>query len=129
MALEDRMPYPVFFYEHEPISMSNLIHKRIEDNLKEILPYAQKADEILQSLKQEKKGRFSAIFPKHSLFKAQATLFLPYLEEVNSDLEALPQDPQDSAFEPLLTDLLRKIELLHQVLGSFHEIKDEEQKN
>ena len=106
--------------------MSNLIHKRIEDNLKEILPYAQKADEILQSLKQENKGRFSSIFPKHSLFKAQATLFLPYLEEVNSDLVNLPQDPQDAAFEPLLTDLLKKIELLHQVLGSFHEIKDDE---
>ena len=53
VVLEDRILYPVFFIYHEPISMSNLIHKRIEDNLKEILPYAQKADEILQSLKQE----------------------------------------------------------------------------
>ena len=106
--------------------MSNLIHKRIEDNLKEILPYAQQADEILQSLKQENKGRFSAIFPKHSLFNVQATEFLPYLEEVNGDLEKLPSDPQDPAFETLLTDLMRKIELLHQVLGSFHEIKDDQ---
>ncbi len=105
--------------------MSHLIHKRIEDNLKEILPFAQKADEILLSLKEENKGRFSAIFPKHSLFNVQATLFLPYLEEVNADLEKLPQ-PQDLAFETLLTDLLRKIELLHQVLASFHEIQDDE---
>ncbi len=105
--------------------MSHLIHKRIEDNLKEILPFAQKADEILLALKEENKGRFSAIFPKHSLFNVQATRFLPYLEEVNTDLEKLPQ-PQDAAFEVLLTDLLRKIELLHQVLASFHEIQDDE---
>ncbi len=104
--------------------MSNLIHKRIEDNLKEILPYAQKADEILQSLKQENKGRFSAIFPKHSLFTTQAVQFLPYLEEVSEDLKKLPE-AQDPAFETLLTDLLKKIELLHQVLGSFHEIQDD----
>jgi len=105
--------------------MSTLIHKRIEDNLKEILPLAQKADEILVDLKLENKGRFSAIFPEHSLFKVQATLFLPYLEEASSDLKSLPE-PQDPAFEILLTDLLKKIELLHQLLGSFHEIQDDQ---
>jgi len=52
-------------------------------------------------------------------------LFLPYLEEASSDLKSLPE-PQDPAFEILLTDLLKKIELLHQLLGSFHEIQDDQ---
>ncbi len=106
--------------------MSHPIHTRIEENLKEILPMAQQADEILVSLKLENKGRFSAIFPKHSLFNVQASLFLPYLEEASEDLKKLPTDMQDPAFEPLLTDLLKKIELMHQILGSFHEIQDDQ---
>ncbi len=105
--------------------MSSLIHKRIEDNLKEILPLAQKADEILTELKLENKGSFSAVFSANTLFKVKSTLFLPYLEEASNDLKNLPQ-PQEPAFEILLTDLLKKIELLHQILGSFHEIQDDQ---
>lgn len=105
--------------------MNHVIHRRIEDNLKEILPFAQKADEILLALKQESKGRFSAVFPKDSLFSVQDTAFLPYLEEVNSDLEKLP-DPKDSAFQSQLTQLMKKIEQLNQVLSSFHAIQDDE---
>ncbi|MEY8203626.1 MAG: hypothetical protein RPR40_01015 [Bermanella sp.] len=116
--------YPAVFND-EVFPMSTLIHTRIEDNLKEILPLAQKADEILVALKLENKGRFSAIFPKHSLFKVKATLFLPYLEEASCDLKKLPA-PQDPEFETLLTGLLKKIELLHQLLGSFHEIQDDQ---
>jgi primosomal protein N'' len=105
-------------------AMSSPIHNRIEDNLKEILPLAQKADEILTELKLDNKGRFSAIFSSTTLFKVKSTLFLPYLEEVSNDLQTLPQ-PQEAGFETLLTDLLKKIELLHQLLGSFHEIQDD----
>lgn len=105
--------------------MSNFIHQRIEDNLKELLPLAQQADEILQTLSQDNKAKFSAIFPKHNLFKCASKQFLPYLEELDQDLKALPQI-QDPAFEPLLTDLMKKIEVTNQVLASFHEIRDDE---
>lgn len=105
--------------------MSSFIHKRIEDNLKEILPLAQGADETLQSLSQEGKAKFSAIFPKHDLFKADSKLFLPYLEEIDQDLKNLP-DTYDEAFEDLLRDLMKKIEVLNHVLAAFHEIRDEE---
>lgn len=103
-----------------------IVHTRILESLKEMTPMAQAADEILESLQQENKGRFASIFPKHDLFKVEAKRFLPYIEEVDIDLKNLPKDMQDPAFEPLLTDLMKKIEVLYQVLGSFHEIRDEE---
>jgi primosomal protein N'' len=104
----------------------SIVHKRILESLKEITPMAQAADEILESLSLENKGRFASIFPKHSLFSTEAKRFLPYLEEVDIDLKNLPTDMQDPAFEPLLTDLMKKIEVLFQVLASFHEIRDDE---
>lgn len=104
----------------------SIVHRRILESLKEITPIAQEADEILEALSQENKGRFASIFPKHDLFHVEAKRFLPYLEEVDIDLKNLPEDMQDPAFEPLLTDLMKKIEVLFQVLGSFHEIRDDE---
>lgn len=104
--------------------MSNIIHQRIEDALKVMLPFAAQADEILDDLKQEQKGNFSAIFPKHSLFKTVAVRFLPYMEELDQDLKNLPEDVQDPAFEPLLTDLMKKLETTQHVLNSFHELRE-----
>lgn len=104
--------------------MSSVIHQRIEDALKVMVPFASQADDILNALKQENKGNFSAIFPKHSLFRTVALRFLPYMEELDQDLKALPTDMQDPAFEPLLTDLMKKLETTQQVLNSFHELRD-----
>lgn len=104
--------------------MSTIIHQRIEDALKVMVPFSVQADEILDELKQEQKGNFSAIFPKHSLFKTVAVRFLPYMEELDQDLKNLPTDFQDPAFEPLLTDLMKKLETTQQVLNSFHELRE-----
>jgi hypothetical protein len=104
--------------------MDNIIHQRIEEALKIMVPFAIQADEVLEQLKQEQKGNFSAIFPKHSLFKTVDTRFLPYMEELDTDLKLLPVDMQDPAFEPLLTDLMKKLETMQQVLNSFHELRE-----
>ena len=105
--------------------MSQLIHQRIEDTLKDMLPIAQQADEILVGLQVDKQARYSAIFPKHGLFTVQSRLFLPYLEELDTDFKALPEQT-DPAFQPLLTSLMKKIQVMFQLLGSFHEIQDDE---
>jgi hypothetical protein len=111
--------------------MSSIIHQRIEEALKIMVPFSIQADEALDQLKQDQKANFSAIFPKHSLFKTVDTRFLPYMEELDNDLLNLPQDMQDPAFEPLLTDILKKLETTQQVLNSFHELReyDEEEKS
>ena len=108
--------------------MSSFIHTRIKENLQEVLPLAQEADEILVSLSQEGKAKFSAIFPKHDLFQSDSKLFLPYVEEIDKDLKNLP-DTYDPAFEDLLRDLMKKIEVLNHVLAIFHEIRDDEKSN
>lgn len=105
--------------------MSQLIHQRIEDTLKDMLPIAQQADEILHALQLGNKSRYSAIFPKHSLFTVQSKMFLPYLEELDGDFKGLPS-VGDAAFESLLTSLMKKIQVMFQLLASFHEIQDDE---
>jgi len=104
--------------------MSNVIHQRIEEALKVMVPFSIQADEILDSLKEENKGNFSSIFPKHSLFKTVAVRFLPYMEELDQDFKNLPTDIQDPAFEPLLTDIMKKLETTQHVLNSFHELRE-----
>lgn len=102
-----------------------LIKNRITDTLKELAAKSLAADEILESLKHDNKGRFSLIFPKHSVFKATATRFLPYIEEVDAELAQLPART-DSNFQPALQALMKKLAMLHELLNVFHEIKDEE---
>ncbi|MFT6152928.1 MAG: hypothetical protein ACJA0E_001562 [Bermanella sp.] len=104
--------------------MNNIIHQRIEEALKIMVPFAIQADEVLDQLKQDQKGNFSAIFPKDSFFKTVSTRFLPYMEELNADLKLLPEDVQEPAFEPLLTDIMNKLETMQQVLNSFHELRE-----
>lgn len=101
------------------------IKNRITETLKELAAQAMAADEILESLKQDNKGRFASIFPKHSTFKTTATRFLPYIEEVDNELNQLPA-MTDQGFQPALQTLMNKLGMLHEILNVFHEIRDEE---
>ncbi len=101
------------------------IKDRITESLKELATQAQAADEILDGLKNDNKGRFTSIFPKHSTFKTTAIRFLPYLEEVDSELQNLPP-MTEKAFQPSLQSLMNKLGMLHEILNVFHEIKDDE---
>ncbi|WP_396588906.1 hypothetical protein [Bermanella sp. R86510] len=104
--------------------MSHPVFQRIEEALKAIIPFAQQADEIIEELNAEDKAKFTAIFPKHSLFRVEANRFLPYIEELDHDYQNLPSDVQDPAFEPLLTDLVKKMERLQMILQQFHDTRD-----
>ncbi|NVK37838.1 MAG: hypothetical protein HWE18_07940 [Gammaproteobacteria bacterium] len=101
----------------------NVIHQRIEEALKAIIPFALQADEILDGLSQENKGKFKAIFPEDSPFKTSGNRFLPYMEELDADYKSLPE-MQDPVFETLLTDLVKKMEAIQHVLQAFHSLRD-----
>ena len=101
------------------------IKDRITESLKVLAAQAQAADEILDGLKQDNKGRFASIFPKHSTFNTTAIRFLPYLEEVDNELQNLPP-MTESTFQPSLQSLMNKLGMLHEILNVFHEIKDDE---
>ncbi|EAT11577.1 hypothetical protein HF888_12350 [Bermanella marisrubri] len=102
----------------------SVLHQRIEDALKAIIPFAQQADEIIEALKAENKAKFTAIFPQDSIFQTTANRFLPYIEELDKDYQALPEDVNDPAFEPLLKDLVKKMELIQLILQEFHNARD-----
>ena len=70
----------------------SVLHQSIEDALKAIIPFAQQADEIIEALNADKKAKFSAIFPSDSLFQTSSTRFLPYIEELDKNFQALPQE-------------------------------------
>ena len=97
------------------------IQEKLNNNLKDIYPLAQKADEQLEQLKKEDKGKFAAIFQQDSGFGARANRFLPYLIELSEEVQALPEQPE--AELPLqLQKLVGKIQLMHKVLGQLHAI-------
>ncbi|MFY0641773.1 MAG: hypothetical protein JXR16_12055 [Bermanella sp.] len=101
----------------------NVLHQRIEEALKAIVPFALQADEILEGLSQENKAKFKAIFPDNSPFKTAGNRFLPYMEELDEDFKSLPE-MNDPAFEALLTDIVKKMEVIQIVLQGFHQLRD-----
>ncbi|CAM3787533.1 hypothetical protein [Parendozoicomonas haliclonae] len=98
---------------------------KLTDNMKQLYPLAQRADEELEMLKKQNKGKFSAIFQTGSPFAAESDRFLPYMVEAANELTALLKI-DDEDFKPQLQELMQKIQLLHQVLQKFHAVTDEE---
>ena len=95
------------------------VQEKLNNNLKDIYPLAQKADEQLEQLKEEDKGKFVAIFPQDSGFNVRANRFLPYLIELSEDIQALPELPEPDLPQQL-QKLAGKIQLMHKILGKFH---------
>lgn len=106
-------------------STREAVVNKITDSLKALYPLAQSADEQLDILKKQNKGKFSVIFPKDTLFTAESDRFLPYMVEIANELTALLKVKNDVYVE-CLTRLMRKIHLMHDVLEKFHMIKDDE---
>lgn len=100
---------------------AELLQQKLNNSLREIYTLALRADEQIEELKSEDKGKFSAIFQKNSGFTAQADTFLPYLIEVSEDVQAL-SDLSDEQLTARLQPVLQKIQLMSQVLQQFHAV-------
>ncbi len=107
-----------------PQSTRDAVLNKLTDNLKAMYPVAQQADEQLELLKKENKGRFSAIFPKDAVFQAHSDRFLPYMVEVAEELTELGKVEDNRAYTQALNTLLFKIRHMNEVLTQFHAIKD-----
>ena len=100
------------------------IQAKLTLSLKDIYPLALNADEQLEALQNEEKGKFSAIFQQDSGFSASANRFLPYLIELNDEIQSLPiMEPDNQKVK--IQGILKKIKMMHEVLAKFHSIKDE----
>lgn len=102
-----------------------VVVEKLTGNLKSLYPLAQRADEELDILRKQNKGKFAAIFQKDSSFNAQADRFLPYMVEVAEELSAL-LTVDDAVYVAKLKSLMQKVQLLNAVLMKFHALADEE---
>ena len=97
------------------------LQDKLNSSLKDIYVLALRADEQIEELKQEDKGKFSAIFKDDSGFEARADHFLPYLMELSEDVQAL-KSFDEHLLPNRLQMIVKKIKLMTTVLNQFHAI-------
>ncbi|HEY7866642.1 MAG TPA: hypothetical protein VIC51_11630 [Psychromonas sp.] len=99
------------------MNKENLI-KQLQENIKIIYHRAVDADKQLEQLRLQKKAGFAQIFTNDSAFKNHATTFLPYVEELAADLQAIQTDDNEH-YKTLIPAIVVKIELLFKTLKAF----------
>jgi hypothetical protein len=103
------------------------LHEQLTAQLKGFYHPAIEADDFLTLLSKRKMGKFSAIFAENSGFKANSNRFLPYMEELVEDQQALPKTDEDG-FDVAIATFLGKLQQMHTVLGQFSEqLKEKKQ--
>lgn len=96
--------------------MKNILDE-LNNNLKLLYRLAIDADEKLDSLQKDGKGKFTALFNQDAGFEISAKRFKPYVLEVASDVDGLTQITQLQ--EQQLAPVVKKMHQLHQLLASF----------
>jgi len=92
--------------------------KHLQENVKIIYHKAVDADKQLEQLRADKKAGFAQIFTADTAFKNHSDTFLPYVEELAADLQAIQTDDEDH-YKKLLPNIVVKIELLFKMLATF----------
>jgi hypothetical protein len=94
------------------------LHEKLTAQLKNFYLPAMEADEFLTLLSKRDTGQFSAIFTADSGFKTSANRFLPYMEELVADQQALPK-ANEPEFAAKIAQLVAKFQQMHRVLEQF----------
>jgi len=94
------------------------IIQSLAENVQVIYRKSIDADHVINRLKQDGKGKFSAIFSEDAGFTTSSRLFNPYVEELANEVLALEQKDQVAVKEQL-PNLVRKIELMLKTLNQF----------
>jgi len=92
--------------------------KHLQENVKVIYHKAVDADKQIELLREHNKAGFKQIFSADSAFKNHSDTFLPYVEELAADLQAIQAD-DGSHYQTLLPNIVVKIELLFKMLSTF----------
>ncbi len=99
--------------------MENLINS-LEDNLKELYRKAVDADNLINELKKQGHGKFTAIFPEQNLFEINANKFMPYLEHTAEQILKLKESEGSAEQNQAEIELIvKKLHLLHTTLADF----------
>ncbi|WP_394389526.1 prephenate dehydrogenase [Shewanella woodyi] len=96
-------------------------HTRVLEQLKENLQTAYRksidADGKLDELKKAGHAKFNTIFTQDEGFSTRSNRFKPYVEELASELEKMPTDPE--LLPVALEQFVRKLGVLLQTLQAF----------
>jgi len=103
----------------EKLMGKETVLSQLQENVKIIYHKAVDADKKLAILREQKKASFAQIFSADSAFKHHADTFLPYVEELAADLQAIQVD-DDEHYKTLLPNIVIKIELLLKMLTAFN---------
>jgi primosomal protein N'' len=90
---------------------------QLQENIKIIYHKAVDADKQLAELREQKKASFAQIFATDSAFRNHSDTFLPYVEELASDLQEIQTDDEEQ-YKQILSNIVVKIELLFKMLTS-----------
>lgn len=99
------------------MSKENVL-KQLQDNVKIIYHKAVDADKQIMALREQGKASFAQIFSADTAFKNHSDTFLPYVEELAADLQAIQVDNEEH-YQMLLPAIVVKIELLFKMLDAF----------
>lgn len=97
--------------------MQTIIHT-LSENVQVIYRKSIDADQIINRLQHDGKGKFSAIFAKDAGFTTSSRLFKPYVEELANEVLALEQLDSDTV-KAQLPSIVKKIELMLKTLNQF----------
>jgi len=96
------------------------VQAQLQENIKTIYHRAVDADKALDELRKQKIAGFAQIFADDTPFTNHADTFLPYVEELAADLQAIQTD-SDEHYATQLPAIVVKIELLFKMLNAFKE--------
>jgi len=94
------------------------VQSQLQENIKIIYHRAVDADKALEALRKQNTASFEHIFADDTPFKNHANTFLPYVEELAADLQAIQTDDEDH-YKQQLPTIVIKIELLFKTLDAF----------
>jgi primosomal protein N'' len=98
--------------------MNNIL-PHLDTSMQEIYRKAVDADAKIVELKKQGMAKFSSVFPSDTLFSNSGNAFIPYVSELSNDIELFKQDIEN---ETKLATILKKMELLLKLLGTFKNI-------
>ena len=104
------------------------IHQQLQETMQTLYRKAVDADQMLDSLQQEQKGKFAAVFASDSGFSTSAKRFGPYVEEIANDWQAMKNLDEDAA-KKALGPLVKKIEIALVTLAQFQQSLSAKPKN
>jgi hypothetical protein len=111
-----------------PMQEMQAIHQQLQETMQTLYRKAVDADQMLDSLQQDQKGKFAAVFAPDSGFSTSAKRFGPYVEEIANDWQAM-KDLDDDAAKKALGPLVKKIEIALVTLAQFQQSLSAKPKN